>query len=90
MVAHGGVEWQVIPLLSLRAGIDQKAASIAEDTTGTSTNYLLGIGLKLDGFRFDYAYRQDPNFAELSTHYFSICYTGAPVEEPVRQTSEVI
>ncbi len=89
MVAHGGAEWQVIPLLALRAGIDQKAASIDEGTTGTSTNYLLGIGLTLDGFRFDYAYRQDPNFSELSTHYFSICYTGGP-EEPVKQASEII
>jgi len=89
MVAHGGAEWQVIPFLALRAGIDQKAASIAEDTTGTTTDYILGVGLTLDGFRFDYAYRQDPNFSELSTNYFSICYTGGS-DEPVKQASEVM
>ena len=90
MVAHGGVEWQVIPMLSLRAGIDQQASSIADGTTGTSTDYLLGLGLQLDGFRFDYAYRQDQAFSELSTHYFSICYTGSPIEGLVKQVSEVI
>jgi hypothetical protein len=89
MVAHGGAEWQVIPFLSLRAGIDQQAASISEGTTGTTTDYVLGVGLNLGGFRFDYAYRQDPNFSELSTNYFSICYTGGS-DEPVKQASEVM
>jgi hypothetical protein len=72
----GGVEWQAIQQLSLRAGFSQKDQSIDEDTTAVMTNYSVGLGLSLGDFRFDYSYVQDPNFDALSTNYFSICYTG--------------
>jgi len=88
-VAHGGVEWQVIPLLALRAGISQKVASVDDETMGTSTDYSLGAGVMLDGFRFDYAYRQDPNFADLSTHYFSISYCGGSNEKSVKGSEPI-
>ena len=87
-VAHGGVEWQVIPLLALRAGMDQKVESIDDETMGTTIDYSLGVGVMVDGFRFDYAYRQDPNFADLSTHYFSISYSGPAEEKPAKKITE--
>ena len=90
MVAHSGVEWQVIQYLALRAGIDQKAASVDDATTGSATSYTAGVGLMFQGFRFDYAYRQDPNYSEFSTHYFSLCFTGPEIGGPAKTENDTI
>jgi len=83
-VYRGGIEWQVIPLLALRAGIDQKNTSINDNETGISSAYSLGAGIMWSGFRFDYAYKQNPVFTEYSTHYFSLGYAGEPMLKPVK------
>jgi hypothetical protein len=89
-VYHGGVEWQVIPLLALRAGLGQKNASVEDGKIGVVTDYTLGVGVTYSGFRFDYAYKQDPSFNEFSTHYFSFCYFGGTFERPVNTEKDTL
>jgi len=78
----GGVEWNAVQMLSLRAGFAQREESIDDDTTAVNTNYTLGVGLTLGDFRFDYSYKYDANFTQFSSHYFSICFIG---DEPAKQ-----
>ena len=67
---HGGLEYRINDLLTLRGGIDQSAISKSE----TAVNFTGGVGIKVQGFSFDYAYRQDGGLASNSTSYFSISY----------------
>jgi len=90
IVFHGGSEWQVIPLLALRIGFDQKEASTGEDKLDVLTSCTAGIGIEYSGFRFDYAYRQDTVFPEFSSHYFSLSFSGAPLGEPDKTVKKTI
>ncbi|MDD5593594.1 MAG: S-layer homology domain-containing protein [Candidatus Margulisbacteria bacterium] len=69
---HAGLEWELNPMLTVRAGLDQNFSSTA---TNNGVNPTLGLGFYLSGFRFDYAYH--PYYAESSnvTHFFSLSYT---------------
>jgi len=87
MMFHGGCEWQLMPALALRGGFDQREESIDDRTIGVATYYSLGVGLTLNGFRFDYAYRQDINFTELSSHYFSFSFCAEPPAKPAAEKS---
>ena len=78
---HSGVEWDVMEYITIRGGIDQNYGSISEGTAGIKTDITAGVGIKYDGFRFDYAYHSDNAIPENSTHYFSISYFGTPVEK---------
>ena len=78
----GGVEWNAIQMLDLRAGFSQKEQSIDEDTTAVDMNYTLGVGVTMGDFRFDYSYKYDTNFSQFDTQYFSICFLG---DEPSKQ-----
>jgi len=80
---HAGTEWRVMPMLTLRIGADQREESVTDTNPETQlvARYTLGVGLSFAGFRFDYAYKQDPVFNELSTNYFSLCYIGNPFEK---------
>ena len=69
-LVHGGVEYRPFDGIALRAGIDQSALSRSESTF----SYSGGVGVKMSGFSFDYAYRQDGTLASNSTHYFSISF----------------
>jgi hypothetical protein len=86
---HGGVEWQVYPMLAIRTGFDQREQSIDDDTTAIMTAYTAGIGVMYDGFRFDYAYKYDAEFTELSTHYFSFCFNGPEIPKPLKADESV-
>lgn len=67
---HGGVEYRPHELLVLRGGVDQTRTA----STATVLNLTAGVGLKLAGCSFDYAYHQDSGLAENSTHYFSVSF----------------
>jgi len=69
-LAHGGIEVRPMDMLALRAGVDQSKVS----ATDTALNLTYGVGVKTDGFSFDYAYRQDTTFNENSAYYFSISF----------------
>lgn len=64
---HLGAEWNPYKQIFLRGGFDQKPENI---------DYSLGVGTKVKGFTFDYAYRTFAGLSEMSTHYFSIGYIG--------------
>ena len=75
-VYHAGVEWWPISVMALRVGLDQKPKG-TEDIVGVDNNLSAGIGLKFNGFTFDYCYHQYSDLTENTTHYFSIGYVGA-------------
>lgn len=70
-IFHAGMEWTPIPLLILRAGIDQDAVNQTE----VLSNITFGAGLKIKAFIFDYAYRQEGLTQNTSAHYFSMSYS---------------
>ncbi|MFH1710109.1 MAG: S-layer homology domain-containing protein [bacterium] len=74
-VYHTGLEWSPISVMALRAGIDQKPKG-TEDMVGVDNNLTAGIGLKFNGFTFDYCYHQFSDLTENTTHFFSIGYVG--------------
>jgi hypothetical protein len=90
LVFNGGAEWQVVEALALRAGFDQKNESVSDGTAGVSTRLALGVGLTWTTFRFDYAFRYDPEFNDLSTHYFSFSIFANPPEKQYDKVIEPI
>jgi hypothetical protein len=69
-LVHSGVEYRPYEMVALRAGVDQAQISQSE----TVMNLTGGVGVKMSGFSFDYAYRQDNGLAQNSTSYFSISF----------------
>jgi len=66
---HTGMEYSIYKTLSLRIGLDQK-------------NFTSGFGIKLKGFRFDYAYASQ----ELKdTHKFTVNLSIGQTVEQMRQ-----
>lgn len=85
-VYHTGLEWWPVSILALRIGLDQ-APKGTEDQVGVDNNLTAGIGLKYNGFTFDYCYHQFSDLTENTTHFFSIGYVGedeksGPAEMP--------
>jgi hypothetical protein len=70
MALHAGAEYKAIKMLSVRLGLDQDPVSPGK----TSSSLTAGVGIEFSGFRFDYAYRMNPDAQELSNHYFSLSY----------------
>lgn len=64
---HLGAEWNPLPALFLRSGLDQAADGF---------NLAFGVGTQARGFTFDYAYHTYAELSEFTTHYFSIGYQG--------------
>ncbi|HVN66900.1 MAG TPA: hypothetical protein VMT55_00885 [Candidatus Sulfotelmatobacter sp.] len=71
---HTGAEYRPTDNIALRLGAEQTPGGAGE----TVLNLTAGVGLKLAGFSFDYAYRQDGGLAENSNHYFSLSYQPDP------------
>ncbi len=85
-LVHGGLEYRLVDMLSLRAGIDQAQISASE----TVNNFTTGVGIKVGGVSFDYAYRQDNGLANNSTSYFSISFQPpVPSEKKVLNKGKV-
>lgn len=71
---HGGVEYRPQSTLAFRVGVDQSMLSQTE----TAVNLTGGLGFKVNGIGFDYAYRQDSSLGDNSTHYFSVSIQPGP------------
>jgi hypothetical protein len=71
---HTGLEFSPVELLALRLGIDQDLVGIGS----FANNLTAGVGLKLAGFRFDFAYHEYNNIPENTTYYFSLAYAPPP------------
>ena len=78
---HAGVEYLPVSNIAFRAGLDQ-------DITpgGVETNPTAGVGLKIAGMEFDYAYHPYGSLADNTTHYFSVSYVG-PEKKAEDQTN---
>jgi len=77
---HLGAEVTPIDMITLRAGIDRDPRPGTVDIS-EATNFTCGVGLKLAGIRFDYAYHPYSSIAENATHFFSISYVGEDKKE---------
>ncbi|NQU17765.1 MAG: PorV/PorQ family protein [Candidatus Saganbacteria bacterium] len=80
---HAGAEYFITPMFALRAGLDQDPAP-----EGTVTNLTAGLGLRVNGIAFDFAYHPYGNLAEDTTYYFSLGFVGAP--EPKKLDLEMV
>jgi len=87
-----GAEWMPIPVMALRAGIDQQASATEG---GVDNNLTAGVGLLYRDWQFDYAYHQaGAGINDGITHYFSLGYNGdlysrknpPVVETPTKET----
>ena len=65
---HGGFEYNPIDFLSIRGGIDQDPLNLGDSVS----NFTAGIGIKVAGVSFDYAYKQDNQIESNARHYFSL------------------
>ena len=88
-VYHTGLEWSPISVLALRVGIDQKPKG-TEDGNVVDNNLTAGIGLKFNGFTFDYCYHQFSDLTENTTHFFSIGYVGEEEKQKSAQEQKKI
>jgi hypothetical protein len=78
---HGGVEYQLLPGLALRGGLENSSLSRSDK----ALNLCAGVGIKYDGIALDYAYRQDGTLANNSTHYISVSFQPpAPARAEVK------
>jgi hypothetical protein len=80
-ILHYGVEWKPIPMMAVRAGIDQDAVGDGSGGLETVSNATGGVGLMIGGFRFDYAYHQYVTAPGINNNYFSLSYGVAPPKE---------
>ena len=86
-VWHLGCEWWPISWIALRGGIDQKAKA-TESGVGVDNNLTAGVGLRYQGFTFDYAYHQFGELTENTTHFFSFGYEGLMQKSKIAQMLE--
>lgn len=68
-----GAQWQVLPILFLRGGIEQ----LSVGSSSKVLNSMLGLGINAGSFSFDYSYFKDGAIDSNSTHFFSISYAPA-------------
>jgi len=77
---HYGLEWGLGENLAIRLGRDQGYIGIGGTSTfDTADNLTYGVGVTYQGWRFDYAFHEYYDDADLNTSYFSITY-GLPHE----------
>lgn len=77
---HLGAEFMPNDALSFRVGVDRDPHPSTVDIS-QATNLTYGVGLKLSGIRFDYAYHPYSAIAENATHFFSLSYVGEEKKE---------
>lgn len=80
MGVHLGAEFMPNNMLSFRAGIDRDPYPATVDIS-QATNITYGLGLKLSGIRFDYAYHPYSSISENATHFFSFSFVGEDKKE---------
>ncbi len=74
---HAGTEWEYHELLALRVGYGR---TLLEDGTPESDRFSYGAGLRLGGYRFDYAYSPKSDFDPV--HRFSVNFALASPPPP--------
>lgn len=74
LLYHVGAEWQPIPLIAVRAGLDQDVSTDGGGSYVTESGLAYGVGLMYGGFRFDYAFHQFPGLPGIDNSFFSLTY----------------
>lgn len=77
---HTGLEYWPVERVAFRVGIDQRAKA-TQSGIGTDSNLTAGVGLKFNGFTFDYAYHKFGELDANTTHFFSLGYRGGDEEK---------
>ena len=72
---HAGLEFWPTENLALRAGSD-------------NSDMTLGVGIRVSGVSFDYAYHPYSGITENTSHYFSISYIGDPTKRELQLSVE--
>jgi hypothetical protein len=76
-----GLEWFPVEYAALRCGLEQNLSANQSGATRVANDLTYGLGLLLNGFRFDYAYHNYSDLTANATNYFSLSFS--PVKEPV-------
>ena len=76
LLAHVGLEWHPLPLIALRAGVDQSFGESQGTTTSgvVFNNYTFGLGLHYGSVTLDYAMRRTGDVTGDVTHFISFAY----------------
>jgi len=77
---HTGLEFWPVETIAFRFGIDQRAKA-AQAGIGSDNNLTAGVGLKFQGFTFDYAYHKFGDLDANTTHFLSLGYQGVDDEK---------
>ncbi|MFC1568065.1 S-layer homology domain-containing protein [Candidatus Margulisiibacteriota bacterium] len=85
-IMHLGLEWQPMPLVSIRTGIDQTPGADGNGGFEIVSDQTYGVGLNFSNFHFDYAYHTLTGAPDVTNHFFSLSYAFQPrviVGEPL-------
>ena len=74
-VYHFGLEYAPVPIIAIRAGIDQTAMGNGLGGFTSASDITTGVGINYVGFRFDYAYHQFSVVPGIDNHSFSLTYS---------------
>jgi len=87
MAWHLATEWFPIPMVAIRAGLDQDAGDDGNGNLIIYSDMAYGVGLRVGGFNFDYAYHTFAGAPNINNSYFSMSYGLIPKpkapEEPI-------
>lgn len=75
---HIGLEWKPLPILAIRAGLDQATSGDGSGNLSVVNDAAYGVGLYFGGFRFDYAYHTYAGAPNIDNHLFSLTYMFEP------------
>jgi hypothetical protein len=90
---HYGIEYKPIPLIALRAGVDQDISATNGGGLGTVSDMTGGVGFSMGGFSFDYAYRAFAGVNGVSNNFISLSYSPPiivqekVIKEPIKVVS---
>lgn len=87
---HYGVEYRPIPMIALRAGIDQDVQGDGGGNLSTVNDLTGGVGFSLGGFSFDYAYRTLAGVNGVSNNFISLSYSPPVVVQQEKIYKEPI
>ena len=77
VLLHSGLEWTILPTLTIRTGVDQSLLPPVAGSSGngsTKSNMTVGLGLDLGKVTFDYAYHPYYEEEDNTTHFISLSY----------------
>ena len=84
---HAGIEWLPIPMLAVRAGMDQIGVGNGAGKIESIVDFTMGVGVMYSNLRFDYAYHQFGAMPGIDNHTFSLSFDPAS-KKAVKKSGE--